>query len=257
MKNFKLTIELLPKGAWNNDLSKTLPKKDWDTLREFCYKKANHKCQICGLETDELDAHEVWDFDVQNKTQTLKDIIAICTKCHGVKHFRNSVRLGFEKQAKEHFIKVNNASEIEFATHLANEQVLFEERNSIYYWKIVVNLERFGGKDIEYKRLFRKKINSFYNEYELDKLKNDFNLLPRLLDIKINNYNGTITIKCDKVNKIEWFNEKELINTKYNFSRNLINVFSVKELDCDKVYFKLTNNQGSLISKNFLLEEWQ
>lgn len=43
---YKLTIDLLPKGAWGNDLSKTLSKKDWDTLREACYgydyKLVNH-----------------------------------------------------------------------------------------------------------------------------------------------------------------------------------------------------------------------
>lgn len=59
MKELKLTIELLPKGAWNNDFSKTLSQKDWDILRKECYKRANHKCQICGFETDDLDAHEV------------------------------------------------------------------------------------------------------------------------------------------------------------------------------------------------------
>ena len=46
MKEFKLTIEMLPKGAWDNDFSKTLPQKEWDIVRNACYQKANHKCQI-------------------------------------------------------------------------------------------------------------------------------------------------------------------------------------------------------------------
>ena len=29
MKDLKLTIELLPKGAWGNDFSRTLSKNDW------------------------------------------------------------------------------------------------------------------------------------------------------------------------------------------------------------------------------------
>lgn len=49
MKDFKLKIDLLPKGAWNNDFSKTLSKKDWDTVRNFCYKKANGRCQILDM----------------------------------------------------------------------------------------------------------------------------------------------------------------------------------------------------------------
>ena len=92
MDNLKLTIELLPKGAWNNDFSKTLPKKEWDILCDRCYKRANGVCQIRGYKTDDLDAHEVWEFDTKNKTQALKDIIGICSKCHGVKHIRNSQR---------------------------------------------------------------------------------------------------------------------------------------------------------------------
>lgn len=39
MKNFKLTIEMLPKGAWNNDFSKTLPKKNGTLLEMLAIKK--------------------------------------------------------------------------------------------------------------------------------------------------------------------------------------------------------------------------
>ena len=151
MDNFKLTIDLLPKGAWNNDLSKTLSQKDWNILREFCYKKANHKCQICGERTDDLDAHEVWQFDEKNKTQTLKDIIGVCSKCHGVIHFRNSVRLGYGELAKKHFLKVNQCSEMEFASHLHKALIEYDQRNKIFRWKMIANLERFGGKNIELK----------------------------------------------------------------------------------------------------------
>jgi hypothetical protein len=148
MSNLKLTIDLLPKGAWGNNLSSILPKKDWDTLRNFAYEKARHKCAICGYDGD-LDAHEVWDFDVKTKTQTLKDIIALCSACHGVKHFRNSTRIGYGEQAKAHFFKINKCSPLVFASHYAEAQFLFEERNKVLRWKLNVNLDRFGGKGIE------------------------------------------------------------------------------------------------------------
>jgi len=38
MSNLILTIDLLPKGAWGNNFSKTLSKKDWDVIRDACYK---------------------------------------------------------------------------------------------------------------------------------------------------------------------------------------------------------------------------
>jgi 5-methylcytosine-specific restriction endonuclease McrA len=97
MSKLKLTIDLLPKGAWGNNLSKTLPKKDWDTLRHICYERAGNRCCICDKEDSRLDAHEVWEFDMRTKTQTLKDIMALCPACHGVKHMRNSERIGYRR----------------------------------------------------------------------------------------------------------------------------------------------------------------
>ena len=60
MEELKLTINMLPKGAWYNDFSKTLSKKHWDILREFALKRANGRCEICGYKTDDLDVHEEW-----------------------------------------------------------------------------------------------------------------------------------------------------------------------------------------------------
>ena len=258
MKDLKLKIELLPKGAWGNDFSRTLSKKDWNILRNACYEKANHKCVICGFETDDLDAHEVWDFDIETKTQSLKDIIAICSRCHGVKHIRNSQRLGFGENAKKHFMKVNNCSELEFATHLAKSQIEFEERNKIYRWKMIANLEKFGGKNIEIKKVNIPLIKSKYSESEINSLRNECDYSPRILDININNYEGIISITCDKTNKIEWFDDKlDLISTKYNFGEKFFTNFSVKDLNSKYVIFKLTGKYGEKISKKFELLEYE
>ena len=256
MKEFKLTIDLLPKGAWNNDLSKTLAKKDWDTIRNKCYERANHKCEICGYQTDELDAHEIWDFNIKTKTQTLKDIIAICSRCHGVKHFRNSERLGYGENAKKHFIRVNKCNELDFATHLAEMQIRFEERNSVYYWKMIADLEKFGGKGIEVPNIFRPKIESPYYEEEKNSLKNDVSISPRVVEINVDNYSGTITLKCDRTNKIEWFSQNKIIKTKFNFGRMFLTSLSVKGLHVPDVYFKLTGTGGEFVSKKFNLKKW-
>lgn len=256
MKDLKLKIELLPKGTWGNDFSRTLTKKDWDVLRKVCYSKANHKCAICGFETDDLDAHEVWDFDIETKTQTLKDIIAICSKCHGVKHIRNSQRLGFGENAKRHFMEVNNCNELEFAKHLAKAQMDFEERNKIYRWKMIADLEKFGGRNIEIKEIFIPLIKSEYKRDELNLLKNECNFTPRILDININNYQGTISVTCDKTHKIEWFDEnKNLLDVKYNFGKKFYTSISVKDLRCLYLKFKLTGEYGEKVSKKFYLIE--
>lgn len=266
MKNFKLTIDLLPKGAWGNDFSKTLPKKEWDIVRNSCYERANNKCEICGFETDELDAHEVWDFDIETKTQTLKDIIAICSKCHGVKHIRNSQRLGFEENAKSHFMKVNNCSEMEFAAHLVKAQMDFEERNKVYRWKRKADLRKFG---LENATIKEKNIPYIQNPYEhvdwndYDFIKNNHNMLfyvekndnyclePKILSIDINNYQGTIKIVSDNANKIEWYLDNNKIKTKYNTVGEFSTMVNVQNLEGKELTFALFGEGGKTLSKTF------
>lgn len=254
MRKLKLTIELLPKGAWENDLSRTLLKNDWNYLRNKCYKRANYRCEICGCETENLNAHEVWDFNIKTKTQTLIDIVALCTKCHGVKHIRNSQRLGFGENAKKHFMKVNNCNELEFASFYTDAQIDFEAKNQIYRWKMVVDLDKFGGKGIKIKENYIPIINSDYSIEEIENLKAECSFTPRILNININNYNGTISVVCDKTNKIEWYDDKSnLIDTRYNFSEKFTTNFSVKNLYYQYITFKLFNEYGKKISKKFYL----
>jgi len=154
MSNLKLTIDLLPKGAWGNNFSKSLPKKDWDTLRQKCYQRYNYRCGICGKEDSRLDAHEVWDFDIKAKTQTLKNIIALCSACHGVKHFRNSERIGYGENAKRHFLRINKCEPLVFAKHYADAQMLFDKHNEVLRWNLIADLDKFGGNGIEIKKRY-------------------------------------------------------------------------------------------------------
>ncbi len=267
MKDLKLSIELLPKGAWNNDFSKTLPKKEWDIVREFCYKKANHRCQICGFETDDLDAHEVWEFDIKNKTQTLKNIIGICSKCHGVKHIRNSKRLGHEEDAKKHFIKVNNCSELEYAAALAQAQLKFDELNKVYRWKIIADLEKYGLKNPTIKE---RNIPFIINPYEgidwenilIDKKMAIFQLLklepsmnwvnpPKVIKLNVDNYQGIIQVICQDANKIEWYLDGRKIKTAYNVIWRFKTEIKVENLEGNGLVFILYGDKGQTISKTF------
>jgi len=137
MKNLKLTIDLLPRGAWDKNLSKVLPKKEWDAIRHAVYDIADNKCTICAND-GELHAHEVWHFDIPTKTQTLTDIIALCVPCHGVKHMRHSQRIGYGNHAKRHFMKINNCSLSDFAEHFLQAESLFNERSTVEEWHIKI-----------------------------------------------------------------------------------------------------------------------
>lgn len=264
MEEFKLTINMLPKGAWNNDFSKTLPKKDWDKLRAYAIKRANGKCEICGLKTNDLDVHEEWEFDIKKKTQTLKQILAICTRCHGVKHFKNSVRLGYGEEAQKHFMKINNCSEMDFARHLNKSLLEYNERNNVYRWKIIANLDKFGGSGIEIKQTNIPLIKNPYEEVEWDKIsyddtkklfeiKRNASLIgsPKIISIEVDNYQGIIQIKTLFADRIEWYIDDKKFKTKYNTAGLFTTELKVKDLDGKNLKFKLIGIGGETTSKNF------
>lgn len=135
-QNLKLTIDLLPRGAWYKNLSKTLPQKDWDRLRQAAYERAGYKCVICGAGNGQLEAHEVWEFDTYVKTQKLTDIIALCKSCHMVKHLRHTKMIGGEEYAKKHFMQVNKCDEQVFIEHYHEAESRFDELSKIENWTV-------------------------------------------------------------------------------------------------------------------------
>jgi len=62
-----LTVELVPSSSWFSNVRSNVSKKTWDFLRKSTYKKANHRCEICGGRGDKwpVECHEVWDYDDQ------------------------------------------------------------------------------------------------------------------------------------------------------------------------------------------------
>lgn len=270
MSNLKLTIELIPKGAWGNNLRERLAGKEWDTLRNICYSKAKNRCAICGKEDSDLEAHEVWEFEINAQTQTLVDIIALCPACHGVKHIRNSERIGYGKHSKSHFIKTNNCSELMFGKHYAEAQFLFEERNEVLRWKLKADLASFGGEGFEIKEKEIPLIINPYEEVDMKTVKftstnitskNDnvnsqsYLPLPKIYFITVNNYEGTINVDCGYTNKIQWLGEERILKTKYNIIGKFNTEFSVAHLTESSISFVLIGDGGETYSQCFKLEK--
>lgn len=301
MSKYKLSIDLLPRGAWGHDLSKTLPKKDWDILRDFAYEKANYHCKICGKTDEQLHAHEIWDFDIPHKKQTLVDIVALCSACHGVKHFRNSKRIGYGQHAKAHFMRVNKCDAIVFAGHCMEAEKIFNERNKVLRWNMIVDLEKFGGNGIKYKQREIPWIDNPYAGIDFNNVKHiltdigssirllpDLNLdvkaiilqpsenangeghsipkeamyfytrvadlyPPKLCCITVDNYSGTITVTADRVNKIQWISNDEVIKTKYNFAGKFVTKFDVENAECASLRFCLFGDGGKTVSQEFFI----
>ena len=108
MDKLKLDFEIMPSGAFGNNLRTVLSKPAWDFIRRDAYSRANGRCAICGRPVKRLEAHEKWEFDKDTKVQKLVDVIGICHACHSVIHIARTQVLGFEDDAIKHFKKVNN-----------------------------------------------------------------------------------------------------------------------------------------------------
>ena len=133
MEKYKLEFELVPEECWGYSLYHKLSPKDWDKVRKDAYKRAGYKCRICGAK-GRLEAHEKWSYDEKNALQKLEDVLALCHACHEVKHISRTQMMGRGMDAMEHFMKVNNCSQMQFheALQEANEEYL--RRNKVEGW---------------------------------------------------------------------------------------------------------------------------
>ena len=134
MKTYKLDFELVPEECWYSNLRSVLKPSDWDKVRFDAYARAGGKCMVCGRWTKRLEAHEKWSYDEENALQKLEDVVALCHACHEVKHISRTQLVGRGAEAMEHFMRVNEVSQMEYheALQKANEEYL--RRNKVEGW---------------------------------------------------------------------------------------------------------------------------
>lgn len=151
----KLTIELVPSTAWNNNLRSYLTQEGWGFVRRKCYQEANHHCEICGGQGGNgrkhpVEAHEKWDF--VNGEVVLRGVIALCPPCHEVKHMGRAEATGNYARALKHFMKVNGCTKVESEKYFRECFSLWQKRSRLP-WKLNIDyLYEYMGKDFEFKR---------------------------------------------------------------------------------------------------------
>jgi hypothetical protein len=104
-----LTIELVPSSSWYNNVRSNVPPAQWDQLRHRCYQDAGHHCEICGGQGPEwpVECHEIWQYNKTTAVQRLVRLIALCPRCHEVKHIGLTEMNGGLARAVRHLAKVN------------------------------------------------------------------------------------------------------------------------------------------------------
>ena len=134
MEKYKLNFELVPDGCWYTNLRSALSPQQWDKVRFDAYRRAKGRCMICGALTRRLEAHERWSYDEQKALQTLQTVIAVCRPCHEVIHIGRTQLFGRGMDAMEHFMRVNECSQMEFHQALGQANEQHKARNKIDSW---------------------------------------------------------------------------------------------------------------------------
>lgn len=135
-KFIPLTIELIPASNWKNNVRSEC-KNDWDWIRRKSYQKANYRCEICNGVGDRhpVECHEIWDFDVDTRTQKLIGLISLCPLCHKAKHIGLAFINEEEELVIEHIKKVNNWNDNDVNKYINEAFLIFEVLSEIE-WKL-------------------------------------------------------------------------------------------------------------------------
>ena len=166
-------------------------------------------------------------------------------------------------------MNVNKCSELDYASHLTQAQMDFEERNKIYRWKIVADLSKFGLENATIKEKNIPFVRSVYEYVDwatmsFEDKKKLFQLYqslppkywinpPKVISIEIDNYQGTIEVLSNDTNKIEWYLDKQKIKTKYNVVGKFKTILKVENLKGKELTFALFGDGGKTFSKIFEL----
>ena len=142
-KTYKLDFEFVPEECWFDNLRSRLTPADWDRVRKDAYARAGWRCRICGAK-GRMEAHEKWSYDDEKALQKLEDVLALCGRCHEVKHIGRAQLMGRGDDAMEWFMQVNGCSQMEFHEALGAANTKYRERNKIEGW--VTDITWLEGK---------------------------------------------------------------------------------------------------------------
>jgi 5-methylcytosine-specific restriction endonuclease McrA len=131
----KLSIELVPKTAWGKNVRSEVSAKAWDTIRHKVYAEFSAKCAVCRHKDRVLHCHEVWGYDDVKRVQRLVYMVALCEKCHSVKHMGRTMAMGHGAAATRHLARQNKWT-MEHAKRYIEEQFAKNAERSQHKWTL-------------------------------------------------------------------------------------------------------------------------
>ena len=142
----RLAVELVPSTAWWSNVRSNVTRREWEICKLFVRRRSDDHCEICGGQGSRhsVECHEIWHYDDERQIQTLVGLIALCPRCHEVKHIGRALALGNWSRALTHLATVNGWS-IEHADRYVALQLEIHALRSTHQWALDISyLNKLG-----------------------------------------------------------------------------------------------------------------
>lgn len=127
-------MDLIPASCWFTNVRSCVSARDWERLRTLVYGRAGNRCEACGAGVNRehqvwLEAHERWDYHHTSRTQRLRRLVCLCTRCHQATHFGYAELTGRAEVALAHLCAVNHWARADAEAHIAAAASLWRFRS--------------------------------------------------------------------------------------------------------------------------------
>jgi 5-methylcytosine-specific restriction endonuclease McrA len=152
-----LTIELVPRTSWYNNVRALVDGPTWDRIRRQVYRQADYRCEVCGGRGPEhpVECHEVWRYNDGSRMQALVRMVALCPACHQVKHIGFANVQGKGAQARAHLARVNGWKPEQADAYIAEAFGVWAQR-SLGPWTLDLEGLRLYVPGDKYARIVRQ-----------------------------------------------------------------------------------------------------
>jgi hypothetical protein len=136
----KLTIELVPKPCWFSNVRSNVNSAEWTKLKKITAHKAQYRCELCEGKGDKwpVECHEIWDYNDEQLTQTLKGLIALCPSCHRAKHIGFTELCGRKIEITCHLAIINSWSYKHACEYIETQFKIWRQRSE-YQWLLDIS----------------------------------------------------------------------------------------------------------------------
>lgn len=137
----RLTIELVPVTCWYSNVRSNVAAKTWDRLQEICFQRAKFRCEVCQSigPHHPVECHEIWTYVDARLLQRLDGLIALCPKCHEVKHIGRALQKGRIQGCLQHLMAVNCITSMQ-AVEMIRDCTRVHTLRSAKDWRLDITL---------------------------------------------------------------------------------------------------------------------